>query len=75
MGSSQVSQFSLTGVKRAIINKAFDGNSNLWKNMIVTTASPDGTATGDVGWLCWDETGGDAYICTKISTTWVKINA
>ena len=75
MGSSQVTQFSLAGVRNAIVKKAFNGHANIWKNIIVTTASPNGTATGAVGWLCWDETNEDAYICTAAASTWVKINA
>jgi len=75
-GKSQVTMFSNAGVKHAIIKKAFDGNSNVFDRVIVTTANPDSTVTsGVIGTLCWDETNSDAYINTDTSTTWVKINA
>ena len=73
---SQVTSFSVNGVKHAIIKKAFDGNSDIFRGAYVTTANPHGTVTsGIIGTLCWDETNGDAYINTDTSTTWVKINA
>ena len=74
--TSQVTNFSVAGVKHAIINKAFDGNNDIFRGAYVTTASPNGTVTsGVIGTLAWDETNGDAYINTDTSTTWVKINA
>jgi hypothetical protein len=74
--NSQVTDFSVAGVKHAIIKKAFDGNADIFRNVMVTTASPNGTVTsGVIGTLAWDETNGDAYINTDTSTTWVKINA
>ena len=74
--NSQVSQFSNVGVAHAIQKKAFDGNKNVFNQVMVSTASPNGTLTsGVIGTLCWDETGEDAYINTDTSTTWVKINA
>jgi len=74
--NSQVTNFSVSGVKHAIIKKAFDGNSDIFRGIIVTTASPHATVTsGFIGCLAWDETNEDAYINTDTSTTWVKINA
>ncbi len=74
--NSQVTSFSVAGVRNAIIKKAFDGNRDIFRGAYVTTASPNGTVTsGVIGTLCWDETNGDAYINTDTSTTWVKINA
>lgn len=74
--NSQVSSFSGSGVRNAIIKKAFNGKKNIFDHIIVTTASPNGTVTsGFVGCLAWDETAGDAYINTDTGTTWVKINA
>lgn len=74
--NSQVTMFSNAGAKHAIVKKAFDGNSNVFNRVIVTTASPNGTVTsGIIGTLAWDESGEDAYINTDTGTTWVKINA
>lgn len=74
--NSQVTNFDVAGVKHAIIKKAFEGNSDIFRHVMVTTASPNATVTsGIIGTLCWDETNGDAYINTDTSTTWVKINA
>lgn len=74
--NSQVTSFSVSGVKHAIIEKAFVGNADIFRGVLVSTASPNGTLTsGFVGTLCWDETNEDAYINTDTSTTWVKINA
>ncbi len=74
--NSQVTNFSVPGVRNSIIKKAFDGNADIFRGVYVTTASPNGTITsGVIGTLCWDETNGDAYINTDTSTTWVKINA
>ena len=73
---SQVGGFSSVGARHAIIKKAFNGKSDIFDRIMVTTASPNATVTsGFIGCLCWDETNGDAYINTDTSTTWVKINA
>ena len=74
--NSQVTNFSVNGAKHAIIKKAFDGNSDIFRTIMVVTANPHATITsGVIGTLAWDETANDAYINTDVSTTWVKINA
>jgi len=74
--NSQVGGFSNVGLRSAIIKKAFEGRPNIFANVLVCTASPNGTMTsGLVGTLAYDETNDDCYINTDTSTTWVKINA
>ncbi len=64
----------------AVVNKAFQFNQGILRgkpNVVTSTATPNGDANlaNPIGTLCWDVTGGDAYINTDGSTTWVKINA
>lgn len=74
--NSQVTSFSASGVRKAILKKAFEGKRDIFRGLLVSTASPNGTLTsGVLGTLCWDVTHEDAYINTDTSTTWVKINA
>ena len=64
-------------VKGQIINKAFGGRRNIWSNLIVktTTGAPSGALGTQVGILCYNSYDDDCYICTVLSTTWVKINS
>jgi hypothetical protein len=52
-----------------------DRHANLKRRCIVwgTTGAP--TQAAPLGTLCWNAVDGDAYICTVISGTWVKLNA
>ena len=61
-----------------IVDKAFPDNRGIAKgdpNCLLYGATPNGAVTAPIGTLCWDTVGGDAYINTDGSTTWVKINA
>jgi len=62
-------------LKKKILNKAFEGRKEIWRNIQLktTTGAPDTAAR--VGTLLWNSFDGDAYICTVASGTWVKINA
>ena len=67
------------GAWDAIVKKAFVENKSILHgnpNIILkhTTGAP-GAHAGPVGTLIWNDYDGDAYICTVLNTTWVKINA
>jgi hypothetical protein len=66
-----------SGAWSNIVKEAFQSNKNIQvgrPDCVVNAGAPTGTAA-KVGTLCWDKTGGDAYICTVATGTWVKINA
>ena len=61
-------------VRRNVMEKAFGG---FWDPLskITTGSGAPIHATTRVGILYWDTVGENAYICTAIVGTWVKINA
>jgi hypothetical protein len=63
---------------RKINKKAFPSGVNrlVGRDVVIYTATPNAAVTGRrVGQLCWDKTNSNAYICTALPSTWVKINA
>lgn len=45
------------------------------KHVILKTTTGAPASANKVGALCWNSFDGDAYICTVVTGTWVKINA
>lgn len=61
--------------KKIVAKITGDRGADLKRRCIVwgTTGAPSQAAP--LGTLCWNAVDGDAYICTVVSGTYVKINA
>jgi hypothetical protein len=63
-------------VYRSIVQKITgDRRADLRRRCIVKSTTGAPSSAAPLGTLCWNAYDENAYICTVISGTWVKINA
>ncbi len=76
---SQVTNFSVSGARSAIIAYAFGGRSDIFRGVLVVTASPQGTLGGPRGLLAVSSASPHSVFIhngtATSSTDWVLISS